>query len=361
MKTYLTAALIAMTQIPAIEAQVSPEIRPDQRVTFRLKAPGAREVMVNGQFGEALPLVKGEAGLWTGTTDNPVPAGIHEYSFRVDGLRMIDPRNSVIKPQRWPNTSLLHIPESPPTHWDLQDIPHGTLVHHEFYSARVGEWRKLVVYLPPGAQQPEARLPVLYLAHGYSDNHEAWSVSGKAHWILDSLIHSGEAVPMIIVMPESHTLDPEGSQFNDYREANTHAFAKELIEKIIPFIEARYPVIPEPAGRAFAGLSMGGGHAFTVAFQHSGFFRSIGAFSSAPPSPEYIKAAAGQGKLIENLDLFWVACGDKDFLFERNEAAHAAMEQLGIAHTYVVTPDDNHSWPVWRRYLVRFLPMLFKG
>src|SRR6185436_12826155 len=139
------------------------------------------EVKVSGQFGSDATMTKNDKDIWSVTVPS-VPADIHEYHFVVDGLSVIDPQNSAIKPQRWPGSSILHVPSTPPAPWDLQDLPHGTLHEHTYKSKALGTWRHLVVYTPPGKSTEP--LPVLYLCHGYSDNEGAWSVHGKAHWIM---------------------------------------------------------------------------------------------------------------------------------------------------------------------------------
>src|SRR5688572_10506100 len=190
----------------------SPELLPDGGVKFRLRATNATSVKVTGQFGPETAMTKNTQGIWSVTVPN-VPSGVHEYRFVVDGLNVIDPQNSWIKPQRWPGSSILHVPANPPAPWDLQDIPHGTLHLHDYKSKALGQWRHLVVYTPPGAS---GRLPVLYLSHGYSDNEGSWSVHGKAHWIFDSLIASKKAVPMIVVMVDGHPIVPGAVGFDTY-------------------------------------------------------------------------------------------------------------------------------------------------
>ncbi len=337
---------------------ISPEIGPDHSVTFRLRAPRATEVKVSGQFGPDATLTKDAQGLWSITLPSVKP-GVHEYRFVTDGLAGIDPSNPMVKPQRWPNTSILHIPSDPQAHWDLQDIPHGVLHEHTYKSKALDSWRRLVVYTPPGISRT-TRLPVLYLAHGYSDNEGSWTVHGKAHWILDSLIASGKVKPMIVVMPDAHALPPGASGFEDYGPANSAALCNELIQDIIPLVEASYRVDARPRGRAFAGLSMGGHHALTVALNHHDRFHWVGAFSSAPPPTRSIQSGLDAATAVNrHLRLFWIACGDKDFLFQRNREFHALLDQNRIKHTYVETEGD-HSWPVWRRYLVDFTPQLFR-
>ena len=361
----LRSLLLLLTFLSSLSlsmAQQSPEVLSDNRVTFRYTAPKASEVKAVGQFGPEVALTKGEKGLWSGTTAATVGPGIFEYRFSVDGVNTIDSRNRAVKPQRWPSTSILHLPASPPALWDLQEIPHGTLHYHDYQSkALKGIWRRLIVYTPPDAEGP---LPVLYLTHGYSYQEQTWTVHGKAHWILDALLAQKQAVPMIIVMPDAHAVPPETrgrNEFDLYGPENSRAFCQELLDDIVPLVEAIYPVNGESSGRAFAGLSMGGHHALTIAMQYHAEFSQIGAFSSAPPNKEMTEAGLAKAETInQDLELLWVACGDEDFLFEKNELVHAAYKKAGLKHEYVLTKGDDHSWPVWRRYLAEFLPKLFR-
>jgi len=335
---------------------VSPEVSKDGSVTFRCRAPKANEVKVRGQFGKETALTKGDDGVWSATVPN-VPGGVYEYSFVVDGLSVLDAQNAAIKPQRWPGSSILHVPSTPPAAWDLQDIPHGTLHSHDYKSKALGTWRRLVVYTPPG--QHDAPLPVLYLCHGYSDNEGSWSAHGKAHWIMDALIAEKKAVPMIVVMPDAHALPPGGG-FEKYGPENSAALCRELKEDILPLIESSYPASPKPEHRAFAGLSMGGHHALTVALNHHDTFAWIGAFSSATPPQDTVAAGLNAAdKVNAGLKVFWIGCGKADFLFQRNNDFTALLKERGIKHEYEVTEGD-HSWPVWRKYLLAFAPRLFR-
>lgn len=341
----------------------SPEVGSDGRVTFRHRSGGAKAVVARGQFGKEVVLVRGENDLWAGTTEAAVAPGVYEYSLVVDGHSMPDSLNRAIKPQRWPGTSILHVPATPPAPWDDQAMPRGAVHGHTYWSPALGTWRQIVVATPPGLKVgagAEAPLPVLYLSHGYSDTEATWTVHGRAHVILDSLISQKKAQPMIIVMPDAHALPPPSGRRDGYMAENSAAMARELIEDIIPLMEANYPVRRDAAGRAFAGLSMGGHHALTIALKHSDVFSQIGAFSSAVPGPATMDAGLPKAEEInKQLALFWVACGREDFLFQQNESLHATLEKAGVRHEYLAT-EGNHSWPVWRRYLVDFLPRLFK-
>lgn len=336
---------------------VSPELRPDGSVVFRYRAPKATAVKAVGQFGKEAVMTRDEDGVWSATVPAAVP-GVHEYHFVVDGVSVIDPQNPAIKPQRWPGSSILHVPSNPPAPWDLQDIPHGVLHEHVYHSKALGAWRRVIVYTPPGAASL-GRLPVLYLSHGYSDNEASWSVHGKAHWILDALIASRKAVPMIVVMMDGHALPPNGS-FGDYAPSNSAALGRELQQDIVPLVEKNYPVQARRTSRAFAGLSMGGHHALTFALNQHDTFGWIGAFSAAPPPTNSVAGGLQHAAAVNaDLRLFWIACGEKDFLFQQNQAFTALLKEKGIRHEYAVTEGD-HSWPVWRRYLVDFAPRLFR-
>lgn len=337
---------------------VSPEQTSNGSVIFRYRAPKATEVKVAGQLGPDTLMQKDDQGLWSVTLPSVAP-GIYEYRFVVDGQSVIDPQNSAVKPQRWPGVSILHIPSTPGAPWDLQDIPHGTLHEHVYHSKALGTWRRVIVYTPPTAN-PSTRLPVLYLSHGYSDNEATWTVHGKAHWILDSLIASGKAKPMIVVMPDGHALPPGAAGFGEYGPANSAALCKELEQDIVPLVEKTYRVIAKPRARAFAGLSMGGHHALTVALNHHDQYAWIGAFSSAPPPLPTVQPALDKPSDVnKDLQLLWIACGKKDFLFQRNGEFTSMLTSKGIRHEYVITEGD-HSWSVWRRYLVEFAPKLFR-
>jgi enterochelin esterase-like enzyme len=341
----------------------SPEVLADGRVVFRFRSGTAKTVVARGQFGAEVVLVRGEKDGWSGTTEKPVAPGIFEYRLVVDGVALPDPLNREWKPQRWPGTSILHVPATPPAPWDPQAVASGAVHRHSYWSPSLETWRRVVVVTPAGVKAGVAYpdpLPVLYLSHGFSDTEETWTVHGRAQAILDALVAGMKAVPMVLVMPDAHALPPPTGWSDAYASENTDAFARELITEVMPLIESNYPVRKDRAGRAFAGLSMGGRHALTIGLRHADVFSQIGAFSAAVPDAATLEAAVPRADEINAaLTRMWIACGRDDFLFQQNESLHATLEKAGLRHEYVVT-DGDHSWPVWRRYLADFLPLLFR-
>jgi enterochelin esterase-like enzyme len=336
----------------------SPQILVDHRVTFQLRAPRATEVVVAGQWPNGRAAMTKDANEVWSVTVGPVPAGVWEYSFQVDGLPMIDPGNPAIKPQREPRTSILHIAGEPPLLHDFQNVPHGVVRQHTYLSKSLGRVRELVVYTPPGYdQQTEARFPTLYLQHGMGDNQATWVAHGKAHWILDNLMAQGKTRPMVVVMMDGHASIAQGmAGFQN----NTTAFERDLLEDVMPFVEANYRVKTEAADRAIAGLSMGGGQSLTIGLNHLDKFAWVAGFSSAVPSREAIASflddpAAANAKL----KLLWIGVGKDDFLLQRNQEFIGMLKEKDIRHEWHLT-DGTHSWPVWRLYLADLAPKLFQ-
>ena len=349
---------------------VSPEVHADRTVTFRLRAPDAKRVTVSGEWpGGAKDLTKDEQGVWS-VTVGPLAPDLYGYGFSVDGFRTLDPSNRDVKPMRSPTTSILEVPGTPPLPHEFTDVPHGVVRTHLYRSKSLDKRRGLCVYTPPGYdQKPDARYPVLYLFHGSGDNEATWTALGRAHLILDTLVAAGKAKPMLIVMPDGHaaTQQPPGagagpSAGEAGRNRNVEAFGRDLLEDVIPFVERNYRVLPGPQSRAIVGLSMGGGQSLAIGLNHPELFAYVGGMSSAVRQPEATvgKALSDPKAANEKFKLVWVACGKDDFLIEANRQFSDLLKQRGVKHQFVET-EGNHSWPVWRRYLAEFAPLLFQG
>ena len=202
----IASVLIGLLQV--VNAQpprgpfvVSPKVHADKTVTFSYLAPDAHEVLLSGQFAkEPVPMEKGEQGIWS-VTVGPIEPDIYPYSFKVDGITVMDPANEAYFPNERFKASLVDIPGDEPLVHALQDVPHGTITY-EYYPSVEGTTGSLVVYTPPGYDEDTDKdYPVFYLISGTTDTEETWFKVGKANLILDNLIAQGKAEPMIIVMP----------------------------------------------------------------------------------------------------------------------------------------------------------------
>jgi len=337
---------------------ISPEVHRDRRVTFRLRAPQAKQVAVNADFAQGnQPMKKDENGLWS-TTLGPVRPDIYEYTLLVDGLQIVDPSNSWLKVWLSSSKNLVEIPGDEPMFYEEQQVPHGTVHIHKYQSQSLGVPRRLYLYTPPGYEtNRDTKYPVLYLFHGFGDTEDAWTGIGRANLIMDNLIAGNKAKPFIIVMPYGHTpaSPPVMRSIGRY-----DAYEKDMVEDIIPYVRNCYRVSSEQKDRAVAGLSMGGGQSLTIGLGNLDLFGWVGAFSSAiPEEPKLGKLLAEPESINKKLELLWIGCGRKDFLFEANQKFLERLKTEKIKHVGHIT-EGAHEWRIWRNYLNELAPLLFK-
>ena len=348
---------------PPPPAYKSPEVHADGTATFRLRAPNAQKVEVNLE-GTVTPLQRDPDGMWTVTTPVLAPE-IYAYHFVVDGQTMLDPRNTDARRNLIELTDNLTIPGTPPEPWEIQSIPHGILEHH-FYTSQVvlglpNNQSQYYVYLPPGYNpKGKDKYPVLYLLHGFSDDADGWSTVGKANFILDSLIASGKAKPMIVVMTLGYgnmqvITGPRSPELN---QQNYDLYQKALLTEVIPQIETNYHVSAKREDRAIAGLSMGGHESLFIGLAHPEVFAWIGTFSAGVRSGTSGSLPQVNAQTAK-LKLLWMACGVDDALFKPNQEVIASLKAQGLTVTAIQTP-GHHQWPVWRDNLVHFAPLLFQ-
>ncbi len=339
---------------------VSPEIAADRRVTFRLAAPKADEVTVTCEcLTGPQNLQRDASGLWT-TTIGPVPSDIYEYEFHVDGVQIVDPRNIMVKynSRPGPPSSLLEVPGAEAMFYDLRPVPHGSVDIRWYPSKTTGETRRIHVYTPPGYANSSRRLPVLYLLHGADGDDSMWMAFGHANLILDNLMAEGRLEPMIVVMPFGYAnVTPPGA------DRPRNEFERDLIDDIIPFVQANYRTRADREHRALVGLSMGGGQALNIGLRRLDLFSHVGGFSAAvprgPATSSFEDIFANAKGVNRSLDLLWLACGTEDGLYTPNKEFSDLLDRSGITHTFRTTT-GAHTWLVWRRYLAEIAPQLFR-
>ena len=363
--------LLAAAAIPALAQQApplqSPEVHPDRSVTFRFRDPNAKEVVLAREGAERVPMQKDDQGVWTITTA-PLEPDFYGYEFVADGVSLIDPSNSLMKPNLLNNESEVHVPGPSSLAWEINDVPHGTVHHHFYKSGIVGDDRDFYVYTPPG-YDPHAKLPypVLYLLHGYSDDASGWTAVGRANVILDNLISQGKAKPMLIVMTLGYgapeILDRRGPQFRnpDLRTRNMSKFRDALFTEVMPQVEKSYHAAKDRNSRAIAGLSMGGAESLYTGLNAVDRFAWIGAFSSGGLGEDFnVTFPAVNSKVNAQLRLLWIACGTDDHLIEANRKFRDWLKSKGVEFIPIETP-GAHTWMVWRRNLAEFTALLFRG
>lgn len=367
----------------------TPEVNPDKTVTFRLVAPSAHDVKITGDFLPAetmhtefgdfdgpgtVALVKGEDGVWTYTTPEPLAPELYSYSLIVDGFKTTDPGNVFVIRDTASLTNVFLVDGDYADLYKVNDVPHGTVSKVWYDSPSLGMKRRMTVYTPAGYEQSDDRYPVFYLLHGMGGDENAWTELGRAAQILDNLIAQGKVEPMIVVMTNGNAAMqaapgetsmgflPPTTQLPKTMDGSFEASFPEIVS----YIDSNYRTKADKAHRAIAGLSMGGFHSMHISKEYPDMFDYVGLFSAAilprdgVSSPIYDDMDRKLAKQFAQAPkLYWIAIGDKDFLYQANADYRRLLDEKGYKYQYRESP-EGHIWKNWRIYLSEFAPMLFK-
>jgi enterochelin esterase-like enzyme len=344
-----------------------PEIDTENRVTFRVYAPKAREVKVINLSDEMAMgaaeynLSKGDDGIWWMRT-NPCRPGYHYYQLYIDGFKGADPESQAYFGWgRW--TSGLEIPSPTITFYQPKNNPKGDVSIHWYFSDITQAMRKCLVYTPPSYRKDiSKRYPVLYLQHGAGESELGWTMQGKMNFILDNLLAEGKAKEMIVVMDNGYAASPHAE--NKARPSrDDNLFEEVVIKELIPEIDGNFRTLTSRNSRAIAGLSMGAGQAMRIGLGHLELFSAVGAFSGGVRNFNQETSFSGVfrnlQKLNEDLKLFWIGCGFLDGSFENIQQFHKDLTDLGVNHVWYEM-DGSHEWQVWRHHLYEFAQRVFK-
>jgi len=245
--------------------------------------------------------------------------------------------------------------------------------------------RNYAIYLPPDYDTSSRSYPVLYLLHGYTDDHTGWVQFGEVLHIADKAILSGDATPMIIVMPDADTGLP------GYTNALSGNWNYEdfFFEELMPQVEERFRIKKKKQFRAIAGLSMGGGGSLLYALHRPDLFSSAASLSASlgPQSLDEMNEFAYLGytsanhnkkdfeiysnrnnqlRIVDQLSKetlnsvrWYIDCGDDDYLYEANSLMHIKLRKKGVNHEFRIR-DGGHTWDYWRSALPTVLAFISK-
>jgi len=354
-----------------------PEVAADHKVTFRIYAPKADAVSVSGDFGQGGKLQKDDRGVWS-ITVGPLTPDFYSYVFTVDGVRTIDPKNAMIKQGLGSLESMFLVPGEEADFEATKDVPHGEIRAVWYRSNTLDAQRRMHVYTPPGYEGGREKYPVLYLLHGGGDEDSGWSTIGRAGFILDNLIATKKAVPMLVVMPNGSLPmpadlparpapgSPPSPEFRAAMEVAQSRFTDELLKETIPVVEKTYRVKPGPENRALAGLSMGGGQTLRVLTNKPDQFAyvaiwSAGLFGGSPT--DWAKQNAGfldrADKVNHTVKLLSISVGDQDLTLAGSKGLAEVFDKHKIKHEVHIS-GGGHTWTNWRHYLNELAPKLFQ-
>jgi enterochelin esterase-like enzyme len=343
-----------------------PQVNSERRVRASISAPEALKVKLD-IGGVKYDMIKDEKGVWTGESA-PQDEGFHYYQLNIDGASVPDPGTKYFYGAgRW--GSGIEIPAVDQEFYALKDVPHGLVSENTYFSKITNSFRRCFVYTPAGYEKDaKTRYPVLYLQHGSFEDETGWSSQGKAGLILNNLIASGKAVPMIIVMDNGYAYKPQSGEPNA-RPAS--AFEEVMINEIIPMIDAKFRTVADREHRAIAGLSMGANQTMRIIMNNLDKFASYGGFSGTsnyPSSDEIDPATFLDGKFKDGaafnkqIKVFWLGLGTKEpNPFPGSVGAfRKMMDKQGIKYVYYESPNTAHEWLTWRRDLYQYAQLLFK-
>lgn len=342
----------------------SPQVHPDKTVTFRYLAPLAREVKLSAQMEKApVAMTKDISGVWSATV-GPVKPDLYPYHFLVDGIQVADPRNTAIFPNEGFQNSLVEITGDTPLVHTIQNVPHGTLSYRFYQSPELGA-RPVVVYTPPGYEKTmETKFPVLFLLHGTTDTEETWTKVGRAHIILDNLIHQEKAVPMIVVMPYGRAYPVIGKSSGSLRNwDNLQEFKKDFFNNLLPFVEENYRVKTDKDSRAIAGFSGGGGESLFIGLNNPDYFSWVCGFAPGMRKEEFDRnntvAFENPARTNQRLKLFWIGVGKEDGLYPVISDYLMVLDDKKIQHETFIS-DGGHTWMNCKLFLSTISQKLFK-
>lgn len=359
---------------------ISPDIQPDNSVIFRIKAPGASSVQVIGTFAtdfKPVPLVNKGSSIFEGKI-GPLASDMYEYRFILDSVMILDPGNNAVTRDGSIVENRLLVPGKLGDLISGQNVPHGYVSAVWYPSPTLGAERRMYVYTPPGYESGKDKYPVMYLLHGGGGDEDGWISRGRANYIIDNLIASKAAVPMIVVITNGNP-DAVAAPLDRPFKANpkdvpgiagmaSHRFEESLVKDVVPFIEKNYRVIADADHRGITGFSMGGYQTQNITNGNPGMFKYIGvmsmglfsSFRNDNSSYDRTKHIAQLKALIASKPkYYWIGIGKKDFLYETVTKLRSLYDEVGLQYIYRES-EGNHTWNEWRLYLTEVAPKFFK-
>jgi len=359
---------------------VSPDIQADNSVVFRVKAPGASSVQVVGTWAidfKPVSMAKKDSGIYE-VKIGPLPSDMYEYRFILDSALMLDPNNNAVTRDGSIVENRLLIPGKLGDLIAAQNVPHGNVTAVWYSSPTIGKERRMFVYTPPGYEKGKDKYPVLYLLHGGGGDEEGWISRGRANYIIDNLIASKQAVPMIVVItngnpdavsaPLDKPLNTNTKELPGIGSMASGRFEESLVKDVVPYIEQNYRVIADADHRALSGFSMGGYQTQNITNNNPGMFNyigvmSMGLFSSfGNNNSNYNKekhVAQLKALMATKPKFYWIGIGKNDFLFGTVTKLRELYDEIGFKDVYRER-EGSHTWGVWRIYLTELAPKFFR-
>ena len=238
-------------------------------------------------------------------------------------------------------------------------VEYGTFVHGTYYSEYCGRERGYTVMLPPGYTE-EKKYPVIYLLHGIfgDENSFAGDASNQIPALIGNMIADGLCEEFILVCPAMFASSDETAQapgFTGEAMVPYDRFPKELVDCLIPHIDATYSTITGREGTAIAGFSMGGRETLYTLLSYPDRFRFVCAIAPAPglvPGVDMYMTHPGsmqedEVRIADGVTVpekVIICCGTSDSVVGKfPKSYHELFEKNGIAHIWYEVPGADHD------------------
>lgn len=294
------------------------------------------------------------------TISLPLPSGHYLYNYNVDGAEenIPDPANqpmcSTAESGNASILSTLNVPydEKQGNSIDFsfmmpqEGVPEGKVTFADYEDVN-GNQAPLAIYLPAGYDpEREEGYKTLYLSHGAGGNEMEWFASGNSQYVFDNMIAAGMVEPTILV-----------TMNNTAYEWDFDVIHENVMEHIIPFMEENYNVDTTAAGRAFAGLSMGGMTTSNMYYKSPDQFGYFGILSGCDSSVDL--STLDQEALKSPVLMLGTGCydfgADASFGMDGFAVQYLTSQLAALEIDYdLYEVKGGHDWTVWPQLIKIF-------
>ena len=190
----------------------------------------------------------------------------------------------------------------------------------------------------------DSKFPVLYLLHGYGNNHAQW-----CGYTNIELYAEERQIAVVMISGENKM----------YIDKNNDLFSTFIQNELREFVTNTFPISSRREDSYIAGLSMGGFGALFNGMSRPDLYRAIGAFSPAVEMEGVSESVYSvlNDYTAQNQDIF-ITCGDQDFVYQTDVKFVKALKEKNVQHTWISVKDYKHEWRFWDLSVERFLDWL---
>ena len=246
----------------------------------------------------------------------------------------------------------------------------------EIFSGSMRKNIKCLVIAPENYTTTGPPYPVVYLLHGYSGNFAGWLTDAP------QLRQHADNYQMLIVCPDGGY----DSWYLDSPVDSTVRYETYISKEVVGFIDYYYNTRNERAGRAIAGLSMGGLGAITLAIKHLDTYGAAGSMAGGLDLRPFRKNGWDLKDVLGDPSTHWqnwedaspvnlvqrlkgrdlpllIDCGLGDFFLETNRDMHQRLLEADIPHEYTERPGEHNSeyWGNAVDFQMLFFHKFFEG